>query len=430
MKYVLFITVFFLSYQSNSQKHNVLDWINTNAIQIEDANPNSELLIFNNHIPEKFAGAKIFGFGEASHHGKEFFEIKAKFFKYLVQTKKVKVFIMEESYPAESGINEWISGGAGDIKTIANNFSIPVWYTKEIVELLEWMRNYNIKHPEGEQIRFFGMDIQYVKNSNQKIRDFVKSRKIPISEELLSIADTCANKQIDYKKETDWAAIHISSLRKIERILLDYKSNIKDAYDQEWNSIRRAISYLISYTNYIQYHKSQERDVAMFENVKWIVQNETSNGKAFIWAHNEHINNKELASYGSGWISLGAHLKEYYKEDYYSVGFDFGMGVLPGVLVKKGKPAGWRYYEMDKPFRNTYAKTLFDAVGDIYFIDIKQALESEASNFFSTKNKQLGLGGPGYNPRKYYLITKKYSEMFDGLIFVKRVSVPNYNLKD
>jgi hypothetical protein len=28
---------------------------------------------------------------------------------------------MEESYQAESGINEWISGGKGDIKTIAKN---------------------------------------------------------------------------------------------------------------------------------------------------------------------------------------------------------------------------------------------------------------------------------------------------------------------
>jgi erythromycin esterase len=36
---------------------------------------------------------------------------------------------MEESYQAESGINEWISG-KGDIKTIAKNFNIGFWYTK------------------------------------------------------------------------------------------------------------------------------------------------------------------------------------------------------------------------------------------------------------------------------------------------------------
>jgi erythromycin esterase len=50
---------------------------------------------------------------------------------------------MEESYQAESGINEWISGGKGDIKTIAKNFNIGFWYTKN-QNLLEWMREYNI----------------------------------------------------------------------------------------------------------------------------------------------------------------------------------------------------------------------------------------------------------------------------------------------
>jgi erythromycin esterase len=49
------------------------------------------------------------GLGKHPQH-KRIFNLKAKFFKHLV--KKVwKFFIMEESYQAESGINEWISGG-------------------------------------------------------------------------------------------------------------------------------------------------------------------------------------------------------------------------------------------------------------------------------------------------------------------------------
>jgi erythromycin esterase len=44
------------------------------------------------------------------HNTKNFFP-KAKFFKHLVKNQGVKNFIMEESYQAESGINEWISGG-------------------------------------------------------------------------------------------------------------------------------------------------------------------------------------------------------------------------------------------------------------------------------------------------------------------------------
>lgn len=46
------------------------------------------------------------------------------------------------------------------------------------------------------------------------------------------------------------------------------------------------------------------------------------------------------------------------------------------------------------------------------------------------KNKQLILGGPGYNPEQNNLYTKLFSEMYDGLIFVKSISVPNYKLSE
>ena len=122
-KYLIIVMLFSL-FVVNGQNDKVVNWINENAIKIEDSNPDTRLSIFNNSVPNKFSDAKIFGFGETTHQGKEFFDIKAKFFKYLVENQNVKVFIMEDSYTSEAGINEWISGGKGNAETIAKNFSI------------------------------------------------------------------------------------------------------------------------------------------------------------------------------------------------------------------------------------------------------------------------------------------------------------------
>lgn len=429
MRFSILAILTVLTLQLNAQSTKTINWINENSIKIEDADPDTDLVIFDNKIPKEFTGAKIFGFGEASHHGKEFFDIKAKFFKYLVGNQNVKVFIMEEFYAAESGINEWISGGNGNKDTIANNFGMAPWYTKEVVNLLEWMREYNIGKPREDQIRFYGMDIQFAKGINEEIRDFITKHNILINEELLSIADSAANKKVEYNKSTDWADIHNPKLKEIERIILDFqKENKIDEQDVE--SIIRALNYLIHYTYYVQHSNSEVRDLKMFENVKWIIENKTRNGKAFIWAHNEHINNKEFLSYGSGQINLGGHLKDYFKSDYYSVGFDFGIGNLRGYVANKNKPNYWENHQIEKPFHRTYAETLFEANDDIFFIDMKTAMNSVASSFFSDKKKQLILGAPGFNPKKYYLINKKFSEMFDGLIFIKNISVPDYNLKN
>ena len=164
-----------------SQNKELVSWINNNSIEIEDANPNSELEFFKHNTPNKFANAKIYGFGEASHNTKEFFDLKAKFFKHMVINHGVKVFVMEDSYQSESAINEWIRGGKGDISTIAENFSIGFWYCQEVVDLLEWMRNYNLTKTKDQQIRYYGVDIQNVENINQEIRDLVKNHNIPLS---------------------------------------------------------------------------------------------------------------------------------------------------------------------------------------------------------------------------------------------------------
>ncbi len=423
------VITFFILFQTYAQDDKAVSWINENAIKIEDANPDTKLSIFNNNIPKKFLDAKIFGFGEATHQGKEFFNIKAKFFKHLVENQDVKVFIMEDSYTSEAGINEWISGGKGDEKTIANNFSIGFWYCKEVVNLLEWMRNYNLGKIKDEQIRFYGMDIQDVKKINLEIRNLVKKHNIPVSEELLLIVDNCAEKEVIYSEKTDWADIQIPKLNKIENILLDFRKGIKDENIDEFNSAIRAINYLSKYTYLIQHNYSQDRDLKMFENAKWIIENKSKNGKAFIWAHNEHINNKGFGNYSNRNIyNLGRHLKEYYKNDYYSVGFDFGTGTQAGYFSIKDEKPSWKKVEIKEPYDKTYAETFIEAKDEIYFIDMSKALDGNSSNFFKKETKQLVAGGGGINPQKNQLYQKKFSEMYDGLIFVKNITLPTNNL--
>ena len=426
LKNLLSILILFSPLLLFSQKKETIKWITNNSIEIEDSNPDSELEIFERNTPQKFSNAKIYGFGEASHNTKEFFDLKAKFFKYLVKNHGINTFIMEESYQAESGINEWISGGQGDMKTIAKNFNTGFWYTKEIVNLLHWMREYNKGKSKEEQILFYGMDIQIGKNLNQEIREFVDRNNISIAENLLAVADSSANKKIDFNKNETWWQYQVPKLKELKNQILN--SNLES---KAYKNILRSLEYLISYTEYAslvkeEYPKSTEfRDSKMFENVKYIVENLSTNGKAFIWAHNEHINKKEMYSTDSNIINLGRNLKDFYDDDYYAVGFDFGVGKINGFVNDKKKGNYWKTYEIEKPIRKTYSKTLMSVEKEIYFVQLNKDLE-----FFNKESKHLLIGGGGYQPKPLnrILIPKVYAETYDALIFVKEISVPDYNL--
>lgn len=82
MKKTFLIFIFILPFLSYSQNKETVDWITNNSIEIEDANPDSELQIFENNTPNKFANAKIYGFGGFSQH-KGIFQLKSQILQTL-----------------------------------------------------------------------------------------------------------------------------------------------------------------------------------------------------------------------------------------------------------------------------------------------------------------------------------------------------------
>lgn len=409
-----------------SAQNEIINWLNTNAITIEDAKPDTPLTAFAKNVPQKFKDARIFGFGEATHNTKEFFDLKAKFFKYLVEQQGVRVFIMEESYQAEKGINEWISGGTGDAATILNNFGMGIWYTEEVKALLQWMRDYNAGKPREDQVRFYGMDIQFGKDINVRLREYVSKNNIAIDENLLKAIDSCSAAQLKAGGIKKWADMMLPKVKEVKMILEQNKQKLVSASVSEYNGMLRGLHYLERYTAYLQDPYSQYRDNDMYNNILQILELNGADSKAFIWAHNEHINKKNL--YGSNRIkSLGSRLKEHFKDSYYSVGFDFGQGELKGYVLKDGKILGVAHRTLDKPYKKTFAETLFKAQLNVYFVDMDAAkLAPVAAKFFGTTLQQLMVGGSGFDPNHPVFYKRKYTEAYDGLIFVKSVSVATY----
>lgn len=422
----LFFAFAFLT--TNAQNLKALQWINENSIVIEDSNPDNKLIAFAENTPRNFKNARIFGFGESTHYGKEFFDLKSKFFKHLVENQGVRLFIMEESYQAEKGINEWISGGEGDEATILKNFGQGIWYCDEVVELLKWMREYNSGKTYDDQVRFYGMDNQFGHSINLKLRKYVEKYSIEIDEELLVAADSCSQKKLAAGGIKDWSKLNRPKLRKIEKVLISQRSMIAENDVREYRDMLRALHYLQQYTFYIQNPQSKIRDRDMYDNVVKILDHEGSKSKGFIWAHNEHINKNDLYTYNMN--SLGRNLKNKYKNQYFSVGFDFGKGSLIGYIFKEGEPTRSTIHEMTLPYKNTFAETLFLAASDIYYIDLNVIKGTDANSFFNMKNRQLFIGGPGFDPDETDFLTRNYFDSYDALIFVKTISPATYRSRD
>ncbi|MFJ9110291.1 erythromycin esterase family protein [Streptomyces sp. NPDC102283] len=103
--------------------------------------------------------AEVVGLGEATHGSHEFFTMKERVFRYLVEEKGFTTFSLEMSWTAGLRIDEYLQGGPGDARSIAREtLAGSPWEREEFVSLLTWMRRHNDRHP-GSRLHFMGNDI-------------------------------------------------------------------------------------------------------------------------------------------------------------------------------------------------------------------------------------------------------------------------------
>ncbi|MEU6106755.1 erythromycin esterase family protein, partial [Streptomyces flaveolus] len=104
--------------------------------------------------------ARVVGLGEATHSSHEFFTVKHRVFRYLVEEKGFRAFVLEAPWSTGLRLDAYLLRGEGDLKQIMDEEfqgTYQFWNNAEYRDLLQWMRAYNIKHPK-DPVRFVGDD--------------------------------------------------------------------------------------------------------------------------------------------------------------------------------------------------------------------------------------------------------------------------------
>ncbi|MFC7306877.1 erythromycin esterase family protein [Streptomyces monticola] len=106
--------------------------------------------------------ARIVGLGEATHNSGEFFRMKHRVFKHLVEKKGFTTFALEANWSAGLRLNDYVLHGRGDLDRIMREEfqnAYLMWNVREYRELIEWMRAHNRTH--DRKVQFMGNDLGY-----------------------------------------------------------------------------------------------------------------------------------------------------------------------------------------------------------------------------------------------------------------------------
>lgn len=346
----------------------------------------------------------IIALGEATHGNKEFQSLKLEVFKQLVEKYNYRSILFELDYGEGLFINDYVQGKSNlTIDEIMDNISFDIYKTKEIKELILWIKNYNIQKSVNEKISFYGYDMQNPEKSIKYIINNINgidNNKLEILTGTIKLSDEKVQEAIEYLK-----TIHS------ENELINYAiTNTLNSYNYFQTT---------NLNDYVE--ANNNRDKLMSNNVIWIHEIEKSKGndKIMISAHNAHIAKKDF-----NYTNMGNILKNHFEAKYYALGTDYFNTIcnIKYGLTRidfKANSANILAYQA-KYYGN-------------YFLDFAKVNEKSQTYSIITSQINHGSLGEGYSPLMKFLpqttrikiIPTKY---YDGMIFVYDATPSDFNI--
>ncbi len=262
-------------------------------------------------VPE---GTRIVALGEATHGNKEFQELKKLVFQDMVENKGIRAFALEADTGACEAINRYIHGGEGTLEEATETLGFQIYRTDEMAYLISWMRSYNEKAGDGQDIRFYGFDMQ---DKEYEFRYVIEA----LTE--CGISTTKLDQLMDGEEYSDEF-----SCEEREKIFSEVRDLLIENHDQ---AAAHYADVLIQNSRLLDEYENNPngsfglRDSLMAENAMWILDQEEQLGNKmiFISGHNGHMEQFGTFRGGKDKVMGNILADELGGDAYFSIGTDF-----------------------------------------------------------------------------------------------------------
>ena len=354
---------------------------------------------------------RIIGLGEATHGNVEFQQLKLDVFKLMVEKYGVRAFALEGDYGGCEAVNRYIHGGPGTAQEAAASIGFPIYRTREMAQLIDWMRNYNATAKEGKDLRFYGFDMQLYECSYQYLLEAAKTFAIP-TVELEKLWD---------KSEGKYSASFTADQK--AKVIEEVRQELLQLND---STTAQAVHFADMLLQNIAVGKVMDnmskgialRDSLMFVNTHWIMEQEAFRGNEciFISGHNGHI--QRVHDYGTDGKAMGARLANELGKAYFVIGTDFYKARVSLPKGKSGKRSNHTFFSKDP-----LAEAAKQCGYEICWLDFSRIPDGTTLKHQITDYTWMGDVGEGYSPLMA-ILPMSYRDwvspksLYDGVIIV------------
>jgi protein-L-isoaspartate(D-aspartate) O-methyltransferase len=294
-------------------------------------------------LMKRIGDARVVLLGEATHGTAEFYDMRARITKELIQHKGFRFVAVEADWPDAAQIDHFVRETRmepTEEPTFAR-FPTWMWANMQVLEFVKWLRDYNKRYSSPDKaVGFFGLDLYSLYSSINSVISYLQE----VDPELAVIARKRYGCLTPW--ETDPATYGASALtgrhkgceQEVVEMLNSLMHKRLDYAQKDGRRFLDAVSNARLVKNAEQYYRimyegSTEswnfRDQHMFETLKNLLDFHGPGSRAVVWEHNSHIGDAAATEMGArGEINVGHLCRKHFGDDAYLIGFGTHHGTV------------------------------------------------------------------------------------------------------
>lgn len=290
----------------------------------------------------RIGNARAVLIGEATHGTSEFYALRARITRELIEHKGFNVVAIEGDWPDAHRIDHYVrhrTAPASEWSAFAR-FPTWMWRNEETRSFVDWLHTRNAKLPYEQRAAFYGLDLYSLYTSVSAVIAYLDSVDPTLAEIARQRYGCLSPWQADlgayghaaltgaYQKcEQDVAHMLVELLRKRH----DYETADGERFFDAAQNARLVASAEQYYR--IMYYGSRAswnlRDSHMFETLKNAYAFHGPQTKAVVWAHNSHVGDASATEMGKrSEHNIGQLAREHFGDACYIIGFGTNDGTV------------------------------------------------------------------------------------------------------
>jgi erythromycin esterase len=372
------------------------------------------------------ANARIVGISELTEGTREFPALIRALIWGLAERDTLRALAIQAPAAEAMELDRYVRGGSGTARATLRLLGSTHWETREMIELVDWLRAFNRTRPVPAQVGFYGFEIPNIAHAARVVTSLSDTSVSPSLKQWLTQQYGCVveGERANWGREgyaadsTYWrrcAAVAFAaadSLGALRQRVAATRPGSDIAFAEQ-------MARLVAHSADVGLRRLPRHE-AVAEHVLWIANTFATNGTLLVWGRDVEAGRLTLPNGGP--TQMAVALTQKVSGRYRALAFAVGQGTIRAQRLAMGRePGGETALPVGLPLADSYENVLNRSRHDAFLLDLRQPPSGEAGTWLTGPHSIRLISGQ-YAPevQESFVTAVKFPEYYDGILFVKR----------